>query len=161
MRFMRDFAAFWEGFKIDFKVRAADVADAQIIAEIEKECILSPWTKEMIQNDISLDYTLYLAAERDGELIGFIGASIILDTADITNVAVIPEHRRCGAGYALVSKMMEELHKRSVSEVFLEVRKSGLPAIALYRSCGFEQISARNAYYRNPTEDALVMKRAL
>ena len=41
--------------------------------------------------------------------------------------------------------------------ISLEVRKSNEPAIALYKSFGFEQNGLRKNYYKNPTEDALIM----
>jgi len=47
--------------------------------------------------------------------------------------------------------------KNGVDRVYLEVRASNRAAIALYEKCGFNCIGKRSAYYRYPTEDALVM----
>ena len=140
-------------------IREACEADARTISNIEDICILSPWTYEMIKDELSLPHTLYLIAEDEGGAAGFIGASIMIDSADITNVAVLPEKRRMGAGRALVDAMIAELSKRGVTEVLLEVRAHGIPAIELYKGCGFEQISVRRNYYKDPTDDALIMRR--
>lgn len=106
-------------------------------------------------------YTHYLIAVSDGEVAGFIGASLTLDTADITNVAVLPALRRRGIARALLLKMAARLSENGAREILLEVRKSGEAAIALYRGAGFSEISVRRGYYRDPTEDALIMRRAL
>ncbi|EUA92009.1 putative ribosomal-protein-alanine acetyltransferase, RimI [Mycobacterium ulcerans str. Harvey] len=43
--------------------------------------------------------------------------------------------------------------------VFLEVRTDNEPAIALYRSVGFEQVGLRRRYYRVSGADAYTMRR--
>ena len=106
-------------------------------------------------------YTHYLVAVSDGVTAGFIGASLTFDTADITNVAVLPAFRRRGIARALLEKMAARLTENGAREILLEVRKSGEAAISLYREAGFIEISVRRGYYRDPTEDALIMRRAL
>ena len=44
-----------------------------------------------------------------------------------------------------------------IHEVWLEVRVSNAPAIALYRSFGFRETGRRPRYYDEPVEDALLM----
>ena len=43
--------------------------------------------------------------------------------------------------------------------VYLEVRTDNEPAIALYRSTGFEQVGLRRRYYRVSGADAYTMRR--
>ena len=43
----------------------------------------------------------------------------------------------------------------------LEVRASNASARSLYEKLGFEQIGCRKNYYRNPKEDALILKKTL
>jgi len=45
--------------------------------------------------------------------------------------------------------------------VFLEVRESNAAARSLYGERGFEPVGTRRAYYRNPVEDALVLRLSL
>jgi ribosomal-protein-alanine N-acetyltransferase len=45
--------------------------------------------------------------------------------------------------------------------VLLEVRESNRSAQSLYASHGFRPVGQRAAYYRNPKEDALVLRLAL
>jgi len=140
-------------------IRKAAMDDIDAIAYIESECILSPWSREMIADELSRDDTVYLIAEDEGVAMGFIGASLIIDTADITNVAVLDDFRKRGVGFALVSAMAKELSSRGALEILLEVRSESAPARALYEKTGFEVISTRRRYYKDPTDDALIMRR--
>jgi ribosomal-protein-alanine N-acetyltransferase len=45
--------------------------------------------------------------------------------------------------------------------VFLEVRESNHPALALYGALGFVELDRRKRYYADTDEDAVVMQRLL
>jgi ribosomal-protein-alanine N-acetyltransferase len=55
---------------------------------------------------------------------------------------------------------LTEVKKRNAERVFLEVRKSNLPAVSLYQKCGFTPTRVRERYYVDG-EDALEMKKEL
>lgn len=84
---------------------------------------------------------------------GFLEYMHVLGVIDIINIEVDEKYRRQGFAQAL----LDELFKLCASEIFLEVRTSNLPAISLYEKNGFKVISKRLNYYKNPSEDALVM----
>lgn len=115
----------------------------------------------MIYEDIEKPYTHYFIAFSGGEAAGFIGASLTIDTADITNVAVLPAFRRRGIARTLLLSMETRLKEKGAREIFLEVRRSADAAVSLYKSAGFEEISVRRGYYREPREDALIMRREI
>ena len=52
--------------------------------------------------------------------------------------------------------MIDECLAEGVTDITLEVRVSNDPAIALYRSFGFEEAGVRRRYYQDG-EDALIM----
>jgi ribosomal protein S18 acetylase RimI-like enzyme len=79
----------------------------------------------------------------------------------VLNLAVAPDARRRGLGGALLRAGIAALRHRRVSEVFLEVREPNRSAQALYLSHGFRPVGQRASYYRNPREDALVLRLAL
>lgn len=60
---------------------------------------------------------------------------------------------------ALLEHLIDELEKRGVATLWLEVRASNAAAIALYESLGFNEATIRRNYY--PTtdgrEDAIIM----
>ncbi len=100
-------------------------------------------------------YTIY---QTDG---GFCAVMQNVDSADLLDIAVLPEKRGEGRAKALMQFMLNDLTKKGVTQIFLEVRKSNESAIALYKKFGFEQISIRKNYYSEPTEDALIYRREL
>ena len=66
-----------------------------------------------------------------------------------------------GLGSALLQTTLDEGRKRNANAAQLEVRASNEAAQRLYLKCGFEVVGRRKNYYRNPTEDALLMSLSL
>lgn len=90
-------------------------------------------------------------------IVGFAAFHRVLDEAELRNIAVHPAYRRQGIASALLSAGARTLHSAGARRVFLEVRASNQPALALYAATGFEPLRTRRAYYQGPIEDALVM----
>ena len=61
----------------------------------------------------------------------------------------------------MLDAVLIQMGSRGVRTAFLEVRESNRAARALYASRGFTEIGRRQAYYRRPVEDALVLRRVL
>jgi ribosomal-protein-alanine N-acetyltransferase len=88
---------------------------------------------------------------------GFAAFHRVIDEAELRNMAVDPSHQRKGIARALLSAGILDLQANGVSRIFLEVRASNQPALALYGSMGFRLSHTRRDYYHDPAEDALVM----
>ncbi len=102
---------------------------------------------------------LFLVAEADGDVGGYVVALDAADEGEILNLAVAPGGRRHGLGRALVQAILRLLQERDVSHVYLEVRESNGAARALYAAQGFTEVGRRQQYYRRPVEDAIVLRR--
>ena len=129
------------------------------IAELEKVCFSAPWSEKSIASELSNPLALWLVAEDDGRVAGYIGSQSVLGEADVMNVAVHPDCRRQGIARALVEALTDALGSADVTKLTLEVRAGNAPAIALYEKLGFAQIGLRRNYYRNPKEDALILQK--
>ncbi len=103
----------------------------------------------------------FFAAIDGGILVGFGGYSKAADQADVIDVAVLPAYRRRGIARALMHAVLSDAATRGAEAIFLEVRASNAPAIALYTALGFTSCGVRKNYYANPREDAVLMMRAL
>ncbi|MGO4706522.1 ribosomal protein S18-alanine N-acetyltransferase [Microvirga sp. 2MCAF38] len=79
---------------------------------------------------------------------GFVLSRIVLDEAEILTVAMGPEARGKGYGRPLLAHHFEDLERRGVRTVHLEVEDGNLAALALYRRLGFQEIGRREGYYR-------------
>lgn len=113
----------------------------------------------------------FIVAEEDKEVVGYImcrietGLSIInfhglIKKGHIVSVAVLPEYRRKGLGQALVNEAMENMKLYKAKQCYLEVRKSNIPAIDLYKNLGFKISRTIRGYYADG-EDAYLMTKEI
>jgi ribosomal-protein-alanine N-acetyltransferase len=77
---------------------------------------------------------------------------------EIENVAVSGPARRRGLGSHLLGAFLDLVRSRGGIEVYLEVRESNRAARALYEKWAFQEAGRRKSYYRDPDEDALVLR---
>ena len=129
------------------------------VAALERGCFTDAWSEATVAGQLANELSLWLVAVEGETVLGYVGSQTVLDSTDILNVAVSPDHRGCGIGRALLTELEQRLRQQGVTEVLLEVRPSNAPAIALYTSLGFVQVGRRPNYYLNPREDALILKK--
>jgi len=129
------------------------------IAYLETVCFHDPWSEKSIASELGNDLSLWLVAVEDDVVIGYVGSQTVLGWSDMMNVAVHPDHRRKGVGEKLVTALEEALKQQESTCLTLEVRASNEPAKALYGKLGFTEVGRRKNYYRNPKEDALIMRK--
>ncbi len=129
------------------------------IAELEKLCFSDPWPAAAIESELTNPLSYWLVAMDGERLAAYIGSQSVCGEADMMNVAVSPDYRRQGVAQGLIEALVAALKERQVTCLSLEVRASNAPAIALYDKLGFCQVGRRPNYYRNPKEDALILRR--
>ena len=129
------------------------------VAELEKLCFTTAWSENSIAGELNNDLSLWYVALLDGKVVGYIGSQTCGTETDMMNVAVHPEHRRKGIAESLIDCLVLELKNRGSCCLALEVRVSNAPALGLYEKLGFSQIGRRPNYYRNPREDALILRK--
>ena len=129
------------------------------IAELEKICFSDPWSEKSIASELDNKLAFWLVATEGNTVAGYIGSQTVMDETDMMNVAVHPDFRRRGIAEALVNSLVEHLKTMGSRCLTLEVRASNAPAIALYEKLGFSEIGRRKNYYRNPREDALILRK--
>ena len=92
------------------------------------------------------------------QLHGFVIARCALDEWEIENVVVARDHQRLGIGARLIRELLMRAHAGGATWVLLEVREANLAARRLYEKLGFSECGRRVNYYRDPTEDALLLR---
>jgi len=126
------------------------------ILQVEQECFHSPWSEKMFSEEISGKFSHYYVAEVGGCAVAYMGMWALSGEGHITNIAVAKAYRRQGIAKALLNRFIEIAKEENLEFMTLEVRTSNAPAIALYKSFGFEQVGVRKKYYDN-SEDALLL----
>lgn len=140
-------------------IRAPRPEDFEAIVAIEQASFADAWEPENFRSLVTPPAEHCRVAERDGKLLGYWIGSRIDDEAELANLAVDPTLRRAGVGAKLLQDFLDHVGALEGTTVFLEVRVSNAPAIALYRRYGFAELARRKAYYQKPEEDAAVMAR--
>ena len=129
------------------------------VAALEAICFAAPWSEKSVASELTNPLSLWLVA-LDGERVaGYVGSQSVMGESDMMNVAVHPDYRRQGIAEQLCLSLVEALREKSNHCLTLEVRASNEPAKALYEKLGFQQVGLRKNYYRNPKEDACILRK--
>ena len=94
-------------------------------------------------------------------LLGYVVAMPGVDEAHLLNLTTAPQHQRQGWGRCLLQALSAWARSQHAQTLWLEVRASNQPALALYQRTGFVAVGQRRAYYPTHTrerEDAVVMR---
>ncbi len=144
-------------------IRPGMTSDISTVAEIELASFTDPWAEDAFRELLNMRDAIFLVATRGVMQVvkGYVVARVAADEADVLNLAVSPAERGGGLGGELLDAGLAAITHRGAREIFLEVRESNVAALALYGSRGFATVSRRSRYYRNPVEDALLLRRAI
>jgi [ribosomal protein S18]-alanine N-acetyltransferase len=141
--------------------RAMDEADLPRILEIERAGFLHPWSEQLLRNELQQAWSHPLVALEHGaageRVVGYLVWWLVHDEVHVLNVGTAPEARRRGVGRALMEEAARRGRLKGARLATLEVRRSNAPALALYRSLGYQQVGVRPRYYAEENEDAIVM----
>ncbi|SMP14028.1 [SSU ribosomal protein S18P]-alanine acetyltransferase [Desulfurobacterium pacificum] len=130
------------------------------VAAIEKASFKDSYSLESLKRELSLSFSHIFVAKENEKTAGYCILWIIGNEAEIHKIAVAPEQRRKGIGKQLLKAVLRTLKEKNVKRVFLEVNEKNMPAINLYKSCGFKVIGRRENYY-GKGESALLMETLL
>lgn len=141
------------------RIRELTAADVPQIASLEQQCFRDPWHEASIASELDNPLSLWLVAADGEQIVGYVGSQTVMGETDMMNLAVHPGRRREGIGRLLIERLIPELNDRGSHCLTLEVRASNSPAQALYEKMGFHQTGLRKNYYRNPKEDAIILRK--
>ena len=129
------------------------------VAELEKICFSDPWSEKSVAHELTNPLSLWIVAVEGERVAGYVGSQSVMGESDMMNVAVHPDFRRQGVAELLVKELVAALAEKGNYCLTLEVRASNAPAISLYEKLDFQQVGLRKNYYRNPKEDALILRK--
>lgn len=126
---------------------------------MEKMCFSDPWSEKSVASELDNCLSLWVVVLEGNTVVGYVGSQTCGSETDMMNIAVHPDYRRRGIAQSLIDYLIRELKNRGSESLALEVRASNTPAIGLYEKMGFDQVGLRKNYYRNPREDARILKK--
>lgn len=136
--------------------------DLPLLLKIESLTQIAPWTMDTFQHCMRSGYQSWVI-EQDNIPVAFIFITSDAGECHILNVCVHPDFQRRGLGSQLIKYALHKAFLTGAHFAYLEVRRSNVKAISLYKAMGFNQISERKNYYPHPKgrEDALVFAKDL
>ncbi|HEY4381608.1 MAG TPA: N-acetyltransferase [Acidobacteriaceae bacterium] len=156
------------------QIRPALQTDFVLIVALERATEYAPhWSPatyaSLLEAPVTGPNRCVFVAVKDAVLVGFaVGLMHVLPVesalpqsgiaAELESVVVAANARRLGVGRALCTAVVEWSRAHGAAETILEVRATSAGAIALYTSLGFSPAGRRPRYYRDPGDDALVMR---
>ena len=137
--------------------RPMEQADLPQVTQIEKTTFSHPWTEGLFRQ--GLHAANCWVFEQEGVVQAYGVISVQETEAHLLNLCVRPESRRRGLGRRILARLLNQARSGGALVVVLEVRPSNHPAIALYQSMGFRELSTRQDYYpaAGGREDALIL----
>ncbi len=115
------------------------------------------WTVGIFKDELSNPNCHYIVAIQGEDIIGFGGISVVLDEANINNIAVRVDKRNNRIGSKILQNLIDICKSLNCSFVTLEVNVTNFPAIKLYENFGFKNLGIRKNYYKGYT-DAYIMR---
>ena len=85
------------------------------VAALERVCFTDPWSEASVAGELANELSLWLVAVEEETVLGYVGSQTVLDSTDILNVAVSPDHRGCGIGRALLTELEQRLRQQGVT----------------------------------------------
>ena len=155
-----------------FELRRMRLDDLDEVMVIERAAFRHPWSTELFRRELEHDWSTILVSveplsplavpgKPSERVVGFIIFWLVHDEVHILNVAVAPEQRRRGIARVLMAEAEKRAWSANAALMTLEVRRSNLAALDLYRQFDYRAVGVRPNYYVDEGEDAIVMVKEL
>lgn len=126
---------------------------------VEQQAYSHPWTRGNFEDGLRAGYQCQLLLAGP-TLLGYFVAMKGVDEIHLLNITVVPEFQRQGWSRVMLDALVIWSRGQGAQWLWLEVRKSNLRALEVYRAYGFRRVGVRKSYYpaqSQQREDAVVM----
>lgn len=141
----------------ELQIRQFKTEDLSAISELEQLSFKDPFPSYFLSQLAEANPSTFLVALMRDKIVGYAVIDRWPDQEHLVSIAVLPESRKKGVGQALLSHLIEKIEAGSLK---LEVRRSNMAAIELYRKNGFARTGIAHSYYTDG-EDAIQMEKTI
>lgn len=126
------------------------------VVDIERRSYEFPWSEGVFRDCLRVGYSAWVVTDTLGAVLGYALMSMAVDEAHLLNLCVDPDLRRRGLARLLLEHCIALARGAGMAVILLEVRRSNIAALELYKGYGFKRLAVRKAYYpaREGREDA-------
>jgi ribosomal-protein-alanine N-acetyltransferase len=143
---------------VNLVFRRMTLDDVPAVHEIDMLSFSLPWPERSFRFEVSDNpASRGWVAELDGRVVAMLVMWLTIDEAHIATIATHPDFRQRGIGERLMVAALLSARAEGGKIAFLEVRASNLAAQNLYRKYRFIVTGRRPRYYRDNSEDAVLM----
>lgn len=153
--------------------------DLDAVLAIESISHIHPWSRGNFSDSLAAGHWAYCIrpslAEVDAAPGTFLDSQALwaycilypaVDELHLLNITVSPKLRKLGLGQRMMEAIEGVAAQQKMPRIILEVRPTNVPAFALYKKLGYEQIGIRKGYYpasldTGIREDAIVMAKSI
>lgn len=143
------------------ETRPLDFSDLSDLVSLEREIFgADAWSRALVRGELDSPWSHYIGLFIGEQMVAYGGVKGDVE-GDLMTMGVKPSMRGRGLGRILLKSLIDVARQEGFQELFLEVRASNLPARHLYTEEGFQELGEIPAYYRNPVEDAVTMRKTI
>ncbi|CCV63697.1 Ribosomal-protein-alanine N-acetyltransferase [Alteracholeplasma palmae J233] len=136
-------------------IQPLTINDLDKIVILENNQLKSSLGYDFLKQELEENpYAYHLVIKDKDEVIGYLSSRIFEDTSELLNIVVDKKYQNQKYGSKLLEHLINELKKRKIKTLILEVRPSNIGAQRLYHKYNFKHILSRKNYYKD--EDAYV-----
>ena len=141
----------------DLDIVRATEADLDVLDEIERHSFNAPWPRATFEGELRREWAHIELARLADHTRAFCNYWLVAGEVHILAIATHPDFRGRGIARQLLDHILAKARAHHCTLATLEVRRSNVPAIALYERAGFRTVHVRTRYYQDNDEDALIM----
>ncbi len=137
--------------KIEYKT----ATDLSLVIALHKQ-IFNEDNQSFFNSIKTRDYYKTFVATHNQQPVAYCIISVVAGEAEIINIGTNKQFRQQNIASNLLNYALQNI---DAQVVFLEVSNTNIPAIQLYKKCGFTEYGIRKNYYGH--SDAILMKKQM
>lgn len=134
-------------------IRYVVARDLETICDIENDSYEFPWTKGEFALSRVDRKQVFMVAESDNKVVGYMIYKLLMHSIKILNITVVSGLRKHGIGEAMVDRLKNKMRTGNRSSIMADVRDSNLPAHLFFKAIGFRATKVFKDKYENVDDD--------